>query len=126
LPQPRNTSPYKIVVNLTSYSLFTATNLTYQENNQIIDIQKGIIRKALQVEYNRSTTDAVACASRTELVPLTPTPHIIGTQIRHGPDAGTITLVLVDSIVTTAGTLFFNASATLGYFQKVTFYYSSP
>jgi len=64
--------------------------------------------------------------SYTELVPLTPTPHIIGTQIRHGLDAGTIALVLVDSIVATTGALFFNASATLEYFQKAASYYSSP
>jgi hypothetical protein len=52
--QPRNTSPHKILVDLTLYSLFTATNFSYQEKIQIIDIQKGInqkgiIRKALKV-----------------------------------------------------------------------------
>ncbi|KAK0619604.1 hypothetical protein B0T14DRAFT_537330 [Immersiella caudata] len=97
---------------------FTTSNFTYQENNQIFDIKNGVLSKALKVEYSRSTADTVACASYTELVALTPTPHVIGTQIRHGPQPGTITLV--DSIVATTGALFFNASASLGYFQKET------
>ncbi|KAK1749405.1 hypothetical protein QBC47DRAFT_426773 [Echria macrotheca] len=96
--------------------LFTTGNFTYQENNKIIDIQKGVLAKGLKVEYSRSTADTVACASYTELVALTPTPYVIGTQIRHG--LGVDTLTMVDSIVATTGALFFNASATLGHFQK--------
>ncbi|KAK3380846.1 hypothetical protein B0H63DRAFT_380048, partial [Podospora didyma] len=96
--------------------LFTANNFTYQENNEIVEIQKGVISKALKVEYSRSTADTVACASYTELVSLTPTPYVIGTQIRHGLGVDTITMI--DSIVATTGALFFNASATLGHFQK--------
>ena len=97
--------------------LFVSNNFTYQENNKIIDIQKGVISKALKVEYSRSTADTVACASYTELVALTPTPYVIGTQIRHGLGVDNVTMV--DSIVATTGALFFNASATLGYFKKV-------
>jgi len=97
--------------------LFAASNFAYQENNQIIDIKKGVIGKALKVEYSRSTADTVACASYTELVSLSPTPYVIATQIRHGSGVDTITMV--DSIVATTGALFFNASATLGHFQKV-------
>jgi len=97
--------------------LFTMNNFTYQENNQITDIAKGALGKALKVEYSRSTADTVACASYTELVALTPTPHVIATQIRHS--LGIETITMVDSIVATTGALFFNASATLGYFKKV-------
>jgi hypothetical protein len=97
--------------------LFVAANFIYQENNKIMEIQKGVISTALKVEYSRSTADTVACASYTELVALTPTPHVIGTQIRHSLGVDTITMV--DSIVATTGALFFNATASLGYFQKV-------
>src|SRR4051812_13941886 len=45
--------------------LFTTGNFTYQENNKIIDIQKGVMSKALKVEYSRSSADTVACASYT-------------------------------------------------------------
>ena len=99
--------------------LFAAANFTYQENNKIMEIQKGVISTALKVEYSRSTADTVACASYTELVALTPTPHVIGTQIRH--NLGVETITMVDSIVATTGALFFNATASLGYFQKVNY-----
>ncbi|KAK4450276.1 hypothetical protein QBC34DRAFT_493955 [Podospora aff. communis PSN243] len=94
---------------------FTTTNFTYQENNQIIDLQKGVLAKPLKIEYSRSSADTVACASYTELVALTPTPYVIGTQIRHD---GSGEVTMVDSIVATTGALFFNASATLGYFKS--------
>ncbi|KAK3311882.1 hypothetical protein B0H66DRAFT_101942 [Apodospora peruviana] len=101
---------------------FTTNHFTYQENNQIISIQKGVITKPLKVEYSRHTADTVACASYTELVALTPTPYVIGTQIRHGLGTGTgtgttETITMIDSITATTGALFFNASATLAHFR---------
>jgi hypothetical protein len=94
-----------------------ATGFSYRENNQVIDITKGVMNQPLNIEYNRTTADTVACATYTELVALTPKPYVIGTQLHYTPDmAG---LAMIDSIVATTGALFFNASATLGYFQKV-------
>ncbi|KAM7208130.1 hypothetical protein V8F20_001410 [Naviculisporaceae sp. PSN 640] len=98
---------------------FATSNFTYQENNQIISIEKGVISKPLHVEYSRHTADTVACASYTELVALTPTPYVIGTQIRHtaGSTGNTTTITMIDSIAATTGDLFFNASATLSHFR---------
>lgn len=99
---------------------FVTSNFTYQENNQIIAIQKGVITKPLKVEYSRHTADTVACASYTELIALTPTPYVIGTQIRHASGTGagnTTSITMIDSIAATTGALFFNASATLSHFR---------
>ena len=94
-----------------------ATGFTYRENNGVIDISKSIINQALDIEYNRTTADSVACATYTQLLSLTPKPYVIGTQLRYTPDMSAITMI--DSIVATTGALFFNASATLGYWRKV-------
>jgi len=94
-----------------------ASGFVYQENNKAIDISKGVIGQALNVEHYRTTADTVACASYTELVSVTPNPYVIATQLRYNPDQTALTTI--DSIVATTGALFFNASATLGYFQKV-------
>ncbi|KAK4205975.1 hypothetical protein QBC37DRAFT_462374 [Rhypophila decipiens] len=99
------------------FSTGASGNFTYRENNQIASIQKSVISKALNVEYSKSTADTVACASYTELIALTPEPYVIATQIRHGLDAPE-TITMVDSIVATTGALFFNATATLGYFRS--------
>ncbi|KAK4163790.1 hypothetical protein QBC43DRAFT_345003 [Cladorrhinum sp. PSN259] len=98
------------------YSVGTS-NFTYRENNRVLDIHKGVLSKALTVDYSRSTADTVACASYTELVALSPTPYVIATQIRHDLGAPE-NITMVDSIVATTGALFFNASATLGYFRR--------
>ncbi len=92
-----------------------ASNFTYQENNKVIDVSKGVLSKALKIDYNRSTADSVACASYTELVARTPQPWVLATQIRYNPD---MSIKMIDSIAATTGALFFNATATLGYFQK--------
>lgn len=42
--------------------LFAGSNFTYQEINQIMELQKGVLSKPLEVEYSRSTADTVACA----------------------------------------------------------------
>jgi len=96
-----------------------SSNFTYDENNGgVKDLAKGILSQGpLKVDYNRSTADTVACASYTELVVATgPKPYVIGTQLRHAPDGS---ISKVDTIAATTGALFFNATATLGYFQKV-------
>jgi hypothetical protein len=98
--------------------LFTPTGFTYLENNgQVNDLSKGVINKALKIDHSKSTADIVACASYTELVAQTPHPYVIGVQIRH--DEKDMKIKLVDVISATDPALFFNATATLGYFQQV-------
>jgi len=97
--------------------LFAADKFAYQENNKVIDITKSILTQPLDIEYNRTTADTVGCATYTQLAALTPKPYVIGTQLHYTPDMSAITMI--DSIVATTGALFFNASATLGYWRKV-------
>jgi len=97
--------------------LIAGSNFIYQENNKVIDISKGILSQALNIEYNRTTADTVGCATYTQLAALTPKPYVIGTQLHYTPDMSAITTI--DSIVATTGALFFNASATLGYWRNV-------
>ncbi|KAI1342890.1 hypothetical protein F5Y15DRAFT_428856 [Xylariaceae sp. FL0016] len=96
----------------------SASNFTYQQNNKKADVKTGVLSQALKIDLNRTSADTVACASYTMLISSTGTkPYVIATQIRHdGNDTSSI--AMIDSIVATTGSLFFNAPKTLGYVQK--------
>lgn len=102
---------------LDSLNLITS-NFTYQENNKIADIKRGVLSQPLKIDLNRSTADTVACASYTMLISSTGSkPYVLATQIRHlGNDTSSI--AMIDTIAATTGSLFFNAPKTLGYIQK--------
>ncbi len=91
-------------------------NFTYQENNKAVDIQRGVLNTALNVNFSRSTADTVACASYTNIIALTPKPYVLATQLRHANDDPSI-ITMVDTIAATTGSLFFNPPKTLGYVQ---------
>ena len=95
----------------------SASNFTYQENNKVVDIKRGVLSQALKIDLNRSTADTVACASYTMLISSTGSkPYVLSTQIRHADnDTGVITLI--DTIAATTGSLFFNAAQTLTYIK---------
>ncbi|KAH8912960.1 hypothetical protein BR93DRAFT_124583 [Coniochaeta sp. PMI_546] len=94
------------------------SNFTYQENNKVVDIKRGVISTPLKIDLNRSTADTTACASYTMLISSTGSkPYVLATQIRHlGNDTSSI--ALIDTIAATTGSLFFDAKKTLGYIQK--------
>lgn len=95
-----------------------ADNFTYQENNKVVDIKAGLLNTPLKIDLNRSTADTVACASYTMFISSTgPKPYVVATQIRH-PGNDTSTISVIDRIVATTGSLFFNATKTLGYIQQ--------
>ena len=93
------------------------SDFKYQENNKAADIKKSILVQPLKIDLNRSTADTVACASYTMFISTTGTkPYVVSTQLRHtGNDTSSI--ALVDSIIATTGSLFFNAQKTLGYIK---------
>jgi len=96
---------------------FSSSNFTYQENNKVVDIKKGVLSQALKIDLNRSTADTVACASYTMLISSTGSkPYVLSTQIRHA-DNDTSTITLIDTIAATTGSLFFNAAKTLTYIK---------
>lgn len=94
-------------------SLTLEPTFTYQENNKAIDTKKGLLNTALKLDLSRSAADTTACASYSMFVSSTGAkPYVVATQIRHvGNDTASISMI--DSIVATTGSLFFNASLTL-------------
>ncbi|KAF2204136.1 hypothetical protein GQ43DRAFT_201061 [Delitschia confertaspora ATCC 74209] len=101
---------------LDSLSLATE-GFTYQENNKIIDIKKGVINTPLKIDLNRSTADTVACASYTMLISTSGSkPYVLATQLTHKND-NTSSITMIDTIAATTGSLFFNAAQTLTYIR---------
>ncbi|KAL7628867.1 hypothetical protein AAE478_000382 [Parahypoxylon ruwenzoriense] len=107
-------------------------NLIYVENNNETSIDDGSLRRPLKIERARHIYDTTQCATYSELIALDPSPGVvIGTQMRFATDSGsdgngtgaagsssssiTNKIEKIDSIVTTAGDLYFNASHTLHY-----------
>ena len=95
----------------------SSTSFAYHENNKASDLKRGIISQPLKVDLTRSTADTTACASYTLIISASgPKPYILATQIRHdGNDTSKI--ALIDTIAATTGSLFFNATKTLGYIK---------
>ncbi|KAH5309945.1 hypothetical protein HBI08_220170 [Parastagonospora nodorum] len=94
------------------------TNFTYQQNNKVLDIAKGLLSTPYAITLNRSTADTVACASYTMWISTSGAkPFVVSTQLRHANnDTGTISMI--DTVAATTGDLFFDAKKTLGYIQK--------
>ncbi len=94
-----------------------ADNFTYQENNKVVDVKKGVLNTPLKLDINRTTADTVACASYTMLISTGgPKAYVLATQIRHNGE-DTKSIAMIDTIAATTGSLFFNASLTLKYIQ---------
>lgn len=98
-------------------SLF-AVNFTYQENNKVTDIAKGVLAAPLKLDHRRTTADTTLCATFTELISASgPKPYVIGTQIRQDP-TNTSAITLIDTVASTTGSWAFDASKTLQYVLK--------
>lgn len=96
----------------------TNTSFTYQENNKAADIKRGVLSQALPIDHNRTTADTVACASYTLLISTKgPKPYVLSTQLRHNAN-DTSSIVTIDTIAATTGSLFFNATLTLQYIRQ--------
>ncbi|KAF2252142.1 hypothetical protein BU26DRAFT_421118 [Trematosphaeria pertusa] len=91
-----------------------ASNWTYQENNKVIDHQKGVLHKSLKIDHRRTNYDLVQCATYTELISASG-PYTLATQIRHASD-GKVTSI--DTIAATTNSWIFNASKTLEYVKQ--------
>ncbi|KAJ2986546.1 hypothetical protein NUW58_g4974 [Xylaria curta] len=99
-------------------STLLSSDTTLVENNANTSIPESIIlNKPLAIAHARHIYDTEACASFSELVSVTPSPgYQIGTQLRL--DAGTGKIAKIDSIVTTAGDLYFNTTHALHYLLR--------
>lgn len=100
-------------------STLLAPNATLLENNAATPFaQSLILHQPLALAHARSTHDTTACATFTSLVALgtESAGYQIGTQLRL--DASTRQITRIDSIVTSAGDLYFNATHALHYLLR--------
>jgi hypothetical protein len=94
------------------------SNFTYQQNNKVSDISKGLLSTPYAITLNRTSADPIACASYTMWISTTDSkPFVVSTQIRH-TNNDTSTISMIDTVAATTGDLFFDAKKTLGYIQK--------
>lgn len=88
-----------------------AKGASYAENDQAMDIGKGVLAGALKVDFNRSLHDTTQCATFTELVAATdPHPYVIHTRIEASGDGR---VAKMESVVTDAGDWMFGAAEHL-------------
>jgi hypothetical protein len=88
-----------------------AKGASYAENDQVMDIGKGVLAGALKVDFTRSFHDTAQCATFTELVAATdPHPYVIHTRIEATQDGH---VAKMESVVTDAGDWVFGAAEHL-------------
>ncbi|KAK0629525.1 hypothetical protein B0T17DRAFT_589271 [Bombardia bombarda] len=94
-----------------------ADDFVYMQNNKTIGIVSGVIGNILKIDHNRTIVDMVNCATYTEVISTTSQkPWVVGTQIRH--HAGDNSVSMIDTVASTTGSWFFNASQTLHYVEQ--------
>jgi hypothetical protein len=88
-----------------------AKGASYAENDQAMDIGKGVLAGALKVDFTRSFHDTTQCATFTELVAAThPHPYVIHTRIEATGDGK---VSKMESVVTDEGDWVFGAAEHL-------------
>jgi hypothetical protein len=88
-----------------------AAKASYAENDQAMDIAKGVLAGALKVDFTRSFYDTTQCATFTELVAATdPHPYVIHTRMEATKDGKASK---IESVVTDAGDWVFGATEHL-------------
>lgn len=79
----------------------------YYENSKKLDIETGIVSKALPITHNRTIYDTSVCSTYTEIIVNSKTdPYVIGTQLRYANHK----VNRIDSIVTRPGDWLFNVT----------------
>jgi hypothetical protein len=88
-----------------------AKGASYAENDQAIDIGKGVLAGALKVDFTRSFHDTTQCATFTEVVAATdPHPYVIHTRMEV-TSGGKVSKI--ESVVTDDGDWMFGAAEHL-------------
>ena len=91
--------------------LALASDASYAENDQTMDIGSGVLSGPLKVDFTRSFLDTAQCATFTELVAATdPHPYVIHMRIEVTPDGK---VSKMESVVTDAGDWVFGAAEHL-------------
>jgi hypothetical protein len=74
---------------------------TYQENNNAVDITKGLLSQAMKIDHNKTLFDTTLCATYHELIITNPkAPYVIGTQVHLDSNNS---IALVDTIASSTG-----------------------
>ncbi|KAK3388302.1 hypothetical protein B0T20DRAFT_426456 [Sordaria brevicollis] len=93
-----------------------ADDFVYIENNKPAVIVSGIFNNILKIDFNRTIIDLTTCSTFTEVISSTSfKPFVLGAQIHHHPTDKYNSVYKIDTIVSTTGSWFFNASQTLHY-----------
>jgi hypothetical protein len=88
-----------------------AKGASYTQNDQAMDIGKGVLAGPLKVDFTRSFHDTTQCATFTELEGATdPNPYVIHTRIEATKDGK---VSKIESVVTHAGDWSFGAAEHL-------------
>jgi len=89
-----------------------ARGVGYQENIAPADITKGIVTKAMKIDFHRSFLDTDTCQTFTEVIVTDKAaPYVLGTRLRINHDK----IAEVEVIWTTTGYWLFNADNYLKY-----------
>lgn len=89
-----------------------AKGLGYVENFKPLDINDGLIRKAMHIDHSRSLLDTATCQTFTEVIVADKaSPYVLGTRLRvnHG------LIAEIETLWTTTGYWLFNANDYLKY-----------
>jgi hypothetical protein len=89
-----------------------AKGLGYYENAVPVDIEMGLIHKAMKIDHHRSLLDTSTCQAFTEsIVTNKDNPYVLGTRLRVNHDK----IAEIEILWTTTGYWLFNADAYLKY-----------
>jgi hypothetical protein len=89
-----------------------ANGLGYVENMERIDINGGLIKKALKIDHHRSLLDEATCQTFTEVIVTdAANPYVLGTRMRVNHDK----IAEIEILWTTTGYWLFNAGNYLKY-----------
>jgi hypothetical protein len=89
-----------------------AKGLGYYENAVAVDIDTGLIRKAMKIDHHRSLLDTSTCQAFTEsIVADKANPYVLGTRLRVNHDR----IAEIEILWTTTGYWLFDADAYLKY-----------
>ncbi|MEI9815184.1 MAG: hypothetical protein WDO18_22170 [Acidobacteriota bacterium] len=89
-----------------------AMSVAYIENNKIMPIAEGIIKKPMKIDHTFSLIDTATCQTFTQVIITDKAaPHVLGTRLRinHG------LIAEIETVWTTTGYWLFNADAYLKY-----------
>lgn len=89
-----------------------ANGLSYVENFKLMNINEGLIKKAMKIDHHRSLLDTSTCQTFTEVIVTDKAaPHVLGTRLR----VNHALIAEIEMVWTTTGYWLFNADNYLQY-----------